>query len=81
MRILDFIQEKSDCMNETDFFGILDTLTDAYGNALHRCGIHSTGSISEQALLHNFFLQEIKKAADGSYVFVYDPGKAMSRRK
>lgn len=73
MRVLDFINDYADCMNERDFFNTLNTLADLYALSLSRIGIKSGEDIHNSTLLSGFLLQEIKATGAGRYALAKEP--------
>lgn len=73
MKVLDFINEYVDCMNERDFFNTLNTLADLYALSLSRIGIKSGEDIHDSTLLSGFLLQEIKETGAGRYTLAKEP--------
>ncbi|MDL2218572.1 hypothetical protein LJC27_07930 [Christensenellaceae bacterium OttesenSCG-928-M15] len=69
MKIIDFVQEYSDCMNETDYFNILYALADDYGAALRKKGITNKSGVTDRVLLSSFLMQDITKLENGRYAF------------
>jgi hypothetical protein len=68
MKVINFIQEYADCMNETDYFKILYALADDYGAALRKNGITGKDNLADKALFSSFLMQEITKQDNGRYL-------------
>lgn len=69
MRVMDFIQQKYDSMNETDFLREIDALADQYAQALRNMpeqeDLHN---VPGQVLLASFLLQEITVSGRGEHL-------------
>ena len=70
MKVIDFIKEKADSMNEKDYFSILYLLADQYGFALREKGFAPSCGLSDRRLLTGFLMQDIHPLDNGKYTLL-----------
>lgn len=73
MKVIDFVQDKSDCMNEKDFLNVLNALADQFVAIFALKRYQRGDGVSAQLLIANFLMQDIEETTPGKYTFMQRP--------